>query len=72
MIFFDPAPHRQQQIRTDFKRLMAEQLPEDERSLSALSAEEIVSRLCDIYEQVTGDDVYSITCRAWCGHKLLS
>jgi hypothetical protein len=72
IIFYDENPRRQQQIRTDFTRLMIEQLPSDTAALSALTAEDIVSRLSNIYTKVTGKDMYGIVCRKWCvEHKLL-
>jgi hypothetical protein len=71
MIFYDENPRRQQQIRTDFSRLMSEQLPDNPANLSALTAEEIVSRLSSIYTQVTGKDMYGIVCRKWCEERKL-
>jgi hypothetical protein len=72
MIFYDENPRRQQQIRTDFTRLMSEQLPDDPSMLTALTTEEIVSRLSSIYTQVTGRDMYGAVCRRWCvEHKLV-
>ncbi len=71
MIFYDDNPRRQQQIRTHFTRLISEQLPDDPSRLSALTAEEIVSRLCSIYTQVTGKDMYGIVCRKWCFERKL-
>ena len=72
IIFYDEDPRRQQQIRTDFTRLMREQLPDDTATLSALTAEDIVSRLSNIYTKVTGKDMYGIVCRKWCGeHRLV-
>ena len=72
MIFWDEDPRRQQQIRTDFTRLMREQLPNDAAALSVLTVEEVVTRLCDIYTKVTGKDMYAVVCKKWCvEHKLL-
>jgi len=66
MIFYNENPQRQQQVRTDFLRLMNEQLPNDPAKLSAITPDEIVTRLCDIYVKVTGTDIYSVVCKTWC------
>lgn len=72
IIFWDENPRRQQQIQTDFTRLMSEQLPNNPSLLSALPAEEIVSRLCNIYTKVTGKDMYGVVCKKWCIDRKLS
>ena len=66
LIFNDP------QIRSDITRLVAEQLPNDPSVLSALSSDEIVTRLGGILTKVTGKDMYAIVIRKLCvEHKLL-
>jgi hypothetical protein len=66
LIFNDP------RIRSDISRLIAEQLPNDSAVLSALSSDEIVTRLGGILTKVTGKDMYAIVIRKLCvEHKLL-
>jgi hypothetical protein len=66
IIEFDP------KIRVTITRLMKQQLPNDPSVLSALTPDEIISRLCDIYTQATGKNTYTAVCKAWCAeHKLL-
>ena len=73
MIFMDEDPRRQEKIRKGFVRLMAERLPNNPAILAALSADEIVSRLGNIYTELTGKEMYAIVCKKWCAeHKLVS
>jgi len=66
LIFNDP------QIRGAITRLITEQLPNNPSVLSALSSDEIVSRLGGILTRVTGRDMYAIVIRKLCvEHKLL-
>lgn len=66
LIFSDP------KVRSEISRLIAEQLPNDAAVLSALSSEEIVTRLGGILTKVTGKDMYAIVIRKLCvEHKLL-
>lgn len=72
MIFMDEDPRRQEKIRKGFVRLMAERLPNNPAILAALSPDEIVSRLGNIYTELTGKDMYAIVCKKWCAeHKLV-
>lgn len=57
------------QIGASFVRLMNEQL--EPSMLSALTPAEIVSRLGNIYTQVSGKDMYAIVCQKWCADRKL-
>ena len=57
------------QIGASFMRLMNEQL--EPAMLSALTPAEIVSRLGNIYTQVSGKDMYGIVCQKWCADRKL-
>lgn len=66
-----PLIQRDPQIRARIAKLIGEQLPNDAAVLSALSPEEIVTRLCNIYTEVTGKDMYAVVCRKWCVERML-
>jgi hypothetical protein len=53
-------------IRAEITRRMRAQIPPDEPSLSVLSSEEIVSRLCTILTESTGNSDYAAVCKMWC------
>lgn len=73
MVFMDEDPRRQERIRKGFVRLMTERLPNNPAILTSLSREEIVSRLGNIYTELTAKDMYAIVCKKWCSeHKLVS
>lgn len=59
------------QIRDAIARLVREQIPNDTATLAALTTEDIVSRLANIYTKVTGKDMYGIVCRKWCVEQKL-
>lgn len=71
MLFFPLPEEAQEKACADFLRLMNEQLPNRPEFLAALTAKEIVTRLCGIYRAVTGVDSYSRVCMAWCIQKKL-
>ena len=68
LMIFNPD---QPQLGAAFVQLMGEQLPNDPAALSALPPEEIVSRLGNIYTQLSGKDMYAIVCKKWCVDRKL-
>lgn len=59
------------QIRDRIARMVREQLPNNPAALAALTPEEIVSRLGNIYTSVTGKEMYGIVCKKWCVEQKL-
>ena len=54
------------QVGVGMAELLKVQLPNDPSVLSALTSEEIVAGLGDIYTKATGEDSYGVVCRMWC------
>jgi hypothetical protein len=65
MIFNPDKP----QIGASFVQLMNEQLAP--AMLPALTPEEIVTRLGNIYTTISGKDMYAIVCKKWCVDRKL-